>query len=207
MIKAKHTRFHGWISWLYTSFIIKLVYRDIKLIGHSSNDQDLPILMIANHFSWWDGFIQLRLNLKVFKRKFHFMMLEEELLKARILRNVGACSVSKGSRGIIETLQHVVEVLQEPENLYLLFPQGRIESLYTSPYVFEQGALKYIIKNVQNDFQLVFNVNLVDFASHKRPELCVYFKTYHLTSSTSAADIEKDYNAFAAECMTKQKGK
>lgn len=207
MIKAKHTWFYSWISRIYISFFIEIVFRDIKLIGDSSHDENLPILMIANHFSWWDGFVQMRLNLRVFKRKFYFMMLEEELVKARVLQKVGACSVSKGSRGILETLQHLVEVLKEPGNLYLLFPQGRIESLYTSPYVFEKGGLNYITKNVKNDFQFIFNVNLVDFSSHKRPTLSMYYKTYQMKSSTTADDIEQDYNEFANECLIKQKGK
>ncbi|MFT4679503.1 MAG: hypothetical protein ACI84C_002688 [Flavobacteriales bacterium] len=206
MIKADHTRFYTWLYEIYSSFLIKLVFRNIRLIGNSSASKNLPILMIANHFSWWDGFIQMRLNLCVFKKKFHFMMLEEEMVKSKILHKAGACSVSKGSRGILETLQHLVEVLKKPENSYLFFPQGGIESLYTYPYTFERGGLNYILKNVKNDFQFVFNVNLVDYSSHKRPELSVYYKTYNLNNSTTAQQVEKDYNEFAHECLIKQKG-
>lgn len=205
MIKAKHTRFHIWLSKIYSRFLINIAFRNIRLIGDSSSDKNLPILMIANHFSWWDGFVQIGLNLNVFKKKFHFMMLEEELNKSKILRKIGACSVSKGSRGVIESLQYLVEIIKNPENIYLFFPQGKIESLYTFPYTFEKGALNFILKNVKNDFQFVFNVNLIDYSSHRRPELSIYYKTYDMTHSTTAEEIENDYNEFANACLAKQK--
>lgn len=205
MIKAKHTSFYVWLADHYSRFFLNLVFRSIRFIGESPEKKDLGVLMIANHFMWWDGFIQMRLNLKIFKKKFHFMMLEEELLKAKVVQKAGACSVSKGSRGIIETLQHLVEVISHPGNLYLFFPQGEIQSIYTYPFKFEKGALNYILKKTSSDFQFVFNVNLIDFASFKRPELSVYYKTYEITDKTTSEDIERDYNDFAQVCMKKQR--
>ena len=133
------------------------------------------------------------------------MMLEEEMRKARILHKVGACSISKGSRGILGSMQHLVDVIKRPENLYLFFPQGKIESLYTYPYTFEKGGLNYILKKAKNEFMLVFNINLIDYASHKRPQLSIYYKAYEMTSSTTAEEIERDFNAFAYACLAKQK--
>lgn len=205
MIKPNHTRIHLWLFKIYSNFFLNLAFRNVQLIGEYSDDKNLPVLMIANHFTWWDGIIQMRLNLNTFKKKFYFMMLEEGVLKFKILRRVGACSISKESRDMVETLQHLVEVIKNPENLYLFFPQGKIESIYTYPYKFEKGTLNYIIRKTTNDFQLVFNVNLIDYASYRRPELSIYYKTYEMTGLTTADDIERDYNAFANDCITKQK--
>jgi 1-acyl-sn-glycerol-3-phosphate acyltransferase len=205
MIKAKHSRLYTRLFEIYINIFINIAFRNIRIIGDSNIENGLPTLMIANHFSWWDGFIQMHLNLKTFRKKFHFMMLEEEMSKSRIFRKVGGCSVSKGSRGILKTLQHLVSVIKEPGNLYLFFPQGKIESLYSYPYKFEKGALQYIIKHVKNDYQFVFNVNLIDYSSHKRPELSIYYKTYNLTNATTPEQIENDFNEFANSCLTKQK--
>lgn len=205
MMKAKHTLFYVWVSKVYSSFFLKLAFRKIKFIGDAVTHEDKPVLMIANHFSWWDGFIQIRLNLKVFKKRFHFMMLEEELIKAKTLQKIGACSISKGSRGIIETLQHLITIIQNPDNLYLFFPQGEIQSLYTYPFEFEKGALNYILRRTNRNFQFVLNVNLIDYSSFKRPTLNVYYKAYDVKSDTTADDIEQAYNSFAHECMTKQR--
>ena len=161
--------------------------------------------MIANHFSWWDGFIQILLNDRLFKKRYHFMMLEEELDKNRILRRIGASSIQKGSRSALESLQYMLEVVQSPENLFLFFPQGEIQSIYTHQFQFEKGALNYILKKSTRNFQFTFNVNLIDYGSFKRPELSVYFKNFELTETTTAEEIENSYNAFAQECMAKQR--
>ena len=62
------------------------------------NDRNLPVLLISNHISWWDGFWAMYINLKVLKRKFHFMMLEEQLRKYWFFNYTGGFSVNKKSK-------------------------------------------------------------------------------------------------------------
>jgi len=189
----------------FSGFKLKKQFQKISFIG-DFEDAGLPVLIIANHFSWWDGFIQLQLNNRFFKRRFHVMMLEEQLNKFRILNKVGAFSVQKKSRLIIESLIYSVEVLSDPKNVLLLFPQGEIQSLYTTDFHFETG-LKYLLKNVETEIQLVFNVNLIDYFSNQKPELMVYFKTYMLRADSSLKCIELDFNLFVKECKLQQKEK
>jgi len=190
---------------LYSSYKLKNQFREISYIGNFE-DAGLPVLIISNHFSWWDGFIQLQLNNRFFKRRFHVMMLEEQLNKFRILNKGGAFSVQKNSRDIIESLNYSVEILSDPKNVLLLFPQGEIQSLYTTYFRFESG-LNYLLRNLETDIQLVFNVNLVDYLSNKKPELKVYFKTYTLRSDSTLKRIESDFNVFAKECKLQQEEK
>ena len=98
-----------------------------------------------------------------------------------------------------------MEVIQNPENLFLFFPEGKIKSIYTEEFKFEKGAINYILKKVTFDFQFVFNVNLIDYSSFKRPEVSVYYKTHKINSNTTATEIEKDYNDFVKECKEKQR--
>ena len=205
MIRAEHSRFHIWISVVYTKIALILFFRNVRFIGEVKTDNNLAILMIANHFSWWDGFFQLQLNLKFFKKKYHFMMLEKQMRKDSILRKIGASSIEKGSRSILDSLKYLVEVIQNPENLFLFFPEGKIKSIYTEEFKFEKGAINYILKKVTFDFQFVFNVNLIDYSSFKRPEVSVYYKTHKINSNTNATEIEKDYNDFVKECKEKQR--
>ena len=205
MIRAEHSRFHIWISVVYTKIALILFFRNVRFIGEVKTDNNLAILMIANHFSWWDGFFQLQLNLKFFKKKYHFMMLEKQMRKDSILRKIGASSIEKGSRSILDSLKYVVEVIQNPENLFLFFPEGKIKSIYTEEFKFEKGAINYILKKVTFDFQFVFNVNLIDYSSFKRPEVSVYYKTHKINSNTTATEIEKDYNDFVKDCKEKQR--
>ena len=205
MIRAEHSRFHIWISVVYTKIALILFFRNVRFIGEVKTDNNLAILMIANHFSWWDGFFQLQLNLKFFKKKYNFMMLEKQMRKDSILRKIGASSIEKGSRSILDSLKYLVEVIQNPENLFLFFPEGKIKSIYTEEFKFEKGAINYVLKKVTFDFQFVFNVNLIDYSSFKRPEVSVYYKTHKINSNTTATEIEKDYNDFVKECKEKQR--
>lgn len=198
MIKANHTFTGQLISRLFTGYRLDKAFRNIHIVGDTLDDR-LPVLMIANHFSWWDGFIQYRLNRHIYKRKLYVMMLEEQLSRHPILRQCGAFSIRKHSREIIESLNYCTKLLEDKNNLVLLFPQGKIESIYTSYFVFEKG-LTYIFKHLPNEVQLIFNVNLIDYFSEKKPSLYIYYKKCTLPPSLDIKYIEKDFNRFANTC-------
>ena len=203
MIRAKHSTFVVKFSKYYTRILIGFFFGSVKYIGQYE-EKGLPILMISNHFSFYDGFIQILLNFKVFKRRLNFMMLEKELRKNMLLTKIGACSISKGKRSSLESLDYAVEMLQDKENLFLFFPQGKIKSIYIREFTFEKGLLSFLLEHVKNDFQLVFNVNLINYGTRLRPDLCVYYETQHINADTNAEDVERAFNRFANACFTKQ---
>ncbi|MEI8085437.1 MAG: lysophospholipid acyltransferase family protein [Paludibacter sp.] len=202
MIKANHSYFGELFFKYYSKIKLKNHFQNIKFEGEIK-DLGQAILVISNHFSWWDGFIQLQLNNRFFKRKFHVMMLEEQLLKFKILNKGGAFSVQKNSRDIINSLNYSVEILNDKNNLLLMFPQGEIQSLYTDNYIFENG-LGYLLKNRKTDIQLIFNINLVDYFSESKPTLTIYFKEFIYDCNTNFKDIELDFNKFTSDCKFKQ---
>lgn len=202
MIKARHTTAGRLFFDFYSKRGLKRTFRQVNFIGNFT-DEGTPIMVIANHFSWWDGFIQLQLNKKYFGRRFHVMMLEEQLRKFMILNKTGAFSVKHGSRSVIESLKYSAEIASHNKNMLLLFPQGKIESVYTPYFRFEKG-LDYILKHAKPGFQLVFNINLIDFFSEKKPTLNVYFKKYQNPDNSLVA-IEAAFNTFANECKSLQK--
>lgn len=203
MIRANYNKYWIKFSHYYTKFLVGFFFRNVKYIGQYE-EKELPILLISNHFSFYDGFIQILLNLKVFKRRFNFMMLENELSKNMVLTKIGASSISKGKRSSLESLEYAVELLQDKENLFLFFPQGRIKSIYTREFTFEKGLLSHILKNMKTDYQLVFNVNLIDYGTKLRPEISAYYETQTINTDTNADDVEREFNSFAKECFTKQ---
>lgn len=203
MIRANHSKFWIKFSNYYTKILISIFFGSVKYIGQYE-EKGLPILMISNHFSFYDGFIQILLNLKVFKRRFNFMMLEKELSKNMILTKIGASSISKGKRSSIASIDYAVEMLQDKENLFLFFPQGKIRSIYTREFSFEKGLLSYILENTKNDFQLVYNVNLINYGAKLRPDICVYYETHTISTNTNVEDVEREFNRFAQACFAKQ---
>ena len=97
MIRANHSRFGFFKAKYVTKMLLAFFFKRVIYDGQYE-EKGLPILMISNHFSFYDGWFQILLNLKVFKRKYHFMMLEKELRKNKHLTNIGASSIKKGSR-------------------------------------------------------------------------------------------------------------
>lgn len=202
MIEARHTLIGTIVANLYSGSKMNRAFRETTYIGEW-NENGLPILMLSNHFSWWDGFIQYRLNRTLFNRKLYVMMLEEQLRKNVILNKCGCFSIRKNSRSIIETLDYCLDIVKERDNMLLIFPQGEIQSMHTEWIKFESG-LRYLLKHIENDVNVVFNVNLIDYFSEKRPALNIYFKASLSTRFLDMQTLEKEYNAFYTECKNKQ---
>lgn len=202
MIKANNTWLGEIFFRFYSRYRLRLNFLNIQLCGHY-NDTGRPILMLGNHFSWWDGFIQNYLNNRVIHRKFHVMMLEEQLRRNMILNRTGAFSVKKSSRDLVESLRYCVELLENPDNMVLIFPQGEIQTMHTRNVVFERGV-EYILRRSRTDVDLIFNVNLIDYFSKSKPSLTIYYKNYALKSPADIREIERDYNDYVRECIEKQ---
>ncbi len=204
MYKAKqHKVLIPVFKWL-TRFLIQRNFNSVNIYGEFA-DNGKPVLVIANHISWWDGFWIEYLNLKKIHRKFHFMMLEEQLKKHWYFQYIGGYSIKKKSRNIIESLNYSIELLQQPENVVLMFPQGQIHSLYNDNVHFESG-IERIIHKVSPDTQILFTANLVDYLSDSKPNLFIYIKTF-TAKNLSKVDIAEEYENFYHQVINTQKVK
>jgi 1-acyl-sn-glycerol-3-phosphate acyltransferase len=198
VLKAKHNFFiYPFFKW-YARRSIKKHFGVIQIIGEF-NDKKLPVLLISNHISWWDGFWADYVNQKLFRRTFHFMMLEEQLRKYWFFNYAGGYSVKKKSRSIIETLDYTSELLSDPENLVLIFPQGELQSMHNKHIQFERG-LERILKNRIKKIQIVFLVNLVDYFSSQKPGIYFYMQEYS-DDDVDVQSIQKSYNMFYSESI------
>jgi len=201
MIKARHHFYIYPFFQRYTLRKLRKKFSGLELVGEFYDD-GLPVLLLANHISWWDGFWAMYLNLKVLHRKFHFMMLESQLKKHWYFNHSGGFSVRRNSRSIIESLDYTSELLSDPKNMVLLFPQGELHSLYDTEVRFEKG-LKRILQNTDTSFKIVFSANLPEYFDNPRPALYLHHKTYHGEYTFEA--IEQSYNAFFREVITYHK--
>lgn len=163
--------------------------------------EDKPVLLIANHFSWWDGFIGNYLSYKYYQKKFHVMMLREQLENRMFLNKAGAFSVEKSSRSAVESILYSAEILSQKENLLLMFPQGKIESLYHRDFHFAGGVEK-ILDKCDPPPIIVFNVNLVDYFSNVLPTL--FIRTLCYQGELQAKPMEEAFRHFHAHCISLQ---
>ncbi len=199
IIKAKH----NWLIYpffkFYAVYKIRRNFYDTTISGEY-HDKNLPVLLLSNHLSWWDGFWAMYVNVKLLHRIFHFMMLEEQLKRFSFFINTGGYSVKKGARSVVESIHYTIELLKDRKNMVLLFPQGRITSIYDQSFIFEKG-IEHILKEVQGKVQIIFMANLVDYFSKEKPSLFIYLKEYSL-AEYKTEKIQEEYNIFYSECIT-----
>lgn len=202
MVRARHHFFLYPFFRVYSRFSLHRNFHEIKVIGECK-DHNLPVLAISNHFSWWDGIFASYLNLKIFKRRFYFMVHETLINKYWFFKYIGAFSVNKNSISLIDTFTYTKELLTDQNNMVLVFPQGEIRSLLSSEIKFEKGIEK-LISIVENEVQIVFIVNLVDYFSNPKPTLYTYLKEIKLKGS-GTSEIQNTFNGFYRECVNSHK--
>lgn len=203
ILKAKHNfLIYPFFQW-YALWLIKRKFSKANIIG-SFNDKNLPVLLISNHISWWDGFWAMYLNLKILKRKYHFMMLEEQLRKYWFFNYTGGFSVNKKAKSVIETLNYTSELLSDANNMVLVFPQGEIQSLHLQTFQFEKG-INHILRGKEERIQILFLANLVDYFSTPKPNINIYIQEYQ-GLPINVESIENGYNEFYKQSVEHQKG-
>ena len=203
MIKADHSWLHRLFFIHYFRYILRKDFRKIEIIGEF-RDRGLPILLIGNHISWWDGFFPYELNRTLFKRRFYLMMLEEQLRKISFFRKIGAFSIDPGSRSAMQSINYASEILKSSDNLLILFPQGKISSQYTTEMVFLKGWFR-ILKNAGSPVHVIFMANLTDYFSYRKPAVYVHLEDYPRSEKFVFDDLCKSYNLFYQRCLERQK--
>lgn len=189
MIKPKHSKFHSWLLDAYIGFILKSDFNKVIVTGDIRPD-DRSILLIPNHFSWWDGFFAWYLNKIIFKKNYHVMMLEQELSKRMFFSRIGAFSINLTSRSMVESLNFCAQVLSNSNNMLLMFPQGKLASLHQPELKFRRGVER--ILNQTPNTRIIFAACLVDYFAHRKPSLTIALKEYN--GNYSIKEIEEAYN-------------
>ena len=104
-------------------------------------DPDLPLLLLPNHSTWWDGFFVYALNKKILHRKLYLMMLEKQLRNFSFFSKVGAYSIDPGSlSGVKNSIQYTTRILsEEKDTMICLFAQGVLSPWFKRPLEFQRG--------------------------------------------------------------------
>jgi hypothetical protein len=201
MIKAQHTKFHVRFFEWYSKFKLNRHFEKVSFVGDVEM-KNSSLLLIGNHFSWWDGFIANYLNSKFWNKKFHVMMLEEELKQRMFLSKTGCFSIDPGKRRILESLNYSRKILEDPSNLLVMYPQGKIESMHIKQFRFQKGLERIIPENA--DVQVIFYLALVDYFSSAKPSLTIYLSEF-TSENIDSLKLEQAFNKFHQESIKNQK--
>ncbi|MDD4778541.1 MAG: lysophospholipid acyltransferase family protein [Fermentimonas sp.] len=200
MLRSKHHFFIYPFFQRYTLWLLNRHFHNVTVEG-SFSDSGKAVVLIGNHIGWWDGFWGMYLKLKIVKRKFHFMMQEDQLLRYRFFNYTGGFSIKRSSREVIESLQYAASLLNDPDNMVLMYPQGKLQSLYSDSFSFEKG-IERILKGRDGEVQLLMSVNMIDYLAHPKPSLYIYLREYN--GAFLLGELEKAYNNFYADCLAIQ---
>jgi hypothetical protein len=103
---------------------------------------DRPLILVANHVSWWDGFLLRDLHLTLRPgAPMYTVMSSDELQRRPFFRLLGCVPLEPGSPSsllaLVRGLRHAVQA--RPDASVLYFPQGRIWPSSRRPLGFRRG--------------------------------------------------------------------
>lgn len=101
-----------------------------------------PVILFANHSSWWDGYMVMLLNERVWGLDAYVMIEEAQLIRYPFFRLLGGFSVDRQNpRSAAVSLAYSAAVLNEkPGRMLLIFPQGEILANDRRPLTFYAGV-------------------------------------------------------------------
>jgi len=171
MIQARHSAPAEFLFSWYIRRSLKKRFRAVHLFGGiAAETSGLPILLLPNHNSWWDGFFVWLLNAERYKRPVYLMMLEEQLRKYRFFSRIGAYSVDPGNRkSVAESLHYTGRILESaPPPLVRMFPQGKLTPFGTE-LRFQRGY-EWIVRRHEGDIAIVPLGMRIEFLESEYPE-------------------------------------
>jgi hypothetical protein len=129
------------------------------------------------------------------------MMQEDQLLRYRFFNYTGGFSIKRNSREVVDSLQYAASLLHDSANMVLIYPQGKLQSLYCNTFRFEKGVER-ILKGREGEVQLLMSVNMIDYLAHPKPSLYIYLRDYN--GDFSGESLEEAYNFFYSDCYAIQ---
>jgi chlorobactene lauroyltransferase len=138
----------------------------------TAEQRQLPIIICANHSSWWDGhmvaLVERHLGLDAY-----LMMEEPQLKRYAFFRWVGCFSVDRhNARSAVQTIQYAAKLLKgHPGRLVWLFPQGVITPNDYRPLVFFSGAAH--IAKLTAPALLYPAATRIEYMIEQRPDLYI----------------------------------
>jgi len=197
----KNTLIYNFFS-RYIRFIIK---KDFAVFNfdHVELKEDSSVLVLANHFSWWDGFFLFYINKKIFKKQFHILVNADNYNKVGFLKYLGAFAAENKGKDVLETLNFAGKLLNDPKNLVLLFPQGKLHSNHLRSIEFEKGVMQ-MINASQKKLNIIFAATFIDFFAKRKPSAYTYLQSWENEEYVSLQLLKSAYNKHYDNSAIKQ---
>ena len=165
-----------WFAWYSRRYLRRHFHSlRVSLKGLPPETRDLPLVIYANHASWWDALLWLVLKEQYFPGRTAFAPIDAAMLaRYKFFQRLGFFGLEQHSRrGAVQFLRTAEAILQSPRSLLALTPQGRFVDVRERPIRFESG-LGHLATRVQAALFVPFAAEYV-FWEERLPEILVRF--------------------------------
>ncbi len=150
MLEARKSDWFEKVFAVYNSNLIKRRFNSLQVSGLdflTARDKNFPLVIYANHSSWWDGLVAFQISREI-KLDSFLMMEEKQLRKLQFFRKLGAFSVVREKPPeAVKSINYAADILQKKLNRAVwIFPQGEILPNDIRPLCFYNGLTKIIEK-------------------------------------------------------------
>jgi 1-acyl-sn-glycerol-3-phosphate acyltransferase len=171
MIEARSSRWAEAVFLPYVQRLMTRSFHSVRLLGEPPDPpREKPVLIVANHVTWWDGFFIYMLNARLLHRKLHVMMLEEQLRRYRFFSRLGAFGIAQGHpRSVRASLAYSAGILQNPSHCLCIFPQGSMHRAHDRPLGFKRGV-EMVLTMYGGEASILPVAIACEFLSDRKPE-------------------------------------
>lgn len=129
MLPARKSAWFERVFAVYNRNLLGRRFEGLRAAGLAAlreRPRDLPLVLYANHSSWWDGLAAFQVGRACGLD--HYVMMEEDQLRAYTLfRRLGAFSVVReDAREAARSVRYAAGLLRGTDRALWIFPQGRI---------------------------------------------------------------------------------
>lgn len=198
MLKALKSNWFEAAFALYNQNLLRRRFDSFYVSGLENlyHKETFPLIIYANHSSWWDGLAAFQISRTTDLNS--FVMMEERHLKRFFLfRRLGAFSIDRENpRKAFQSLEYAARILNENEKAALwMFPQGEILPSDIRPLIFFKGFSK-IIELMGKCFVIPLAFNY-EFLGKFKPEIFVKIGKADLVKVNKNFEIQTQTKLFA----------
>lgn len=203
MIPARRIAlFSNWFA-VYMRYRMRKVFNRMEVVKPLTPREGHSVLLLCNHFSWWDGLWGNYLAYWHLKRKLYIMMQEDHLQKRMLFNLFGGFSINRSSREMIKSLQYGAGLLNDPENLVVVFPQGELVSNHTTEIKVEKG-IERLIKNINGPCQIVYSCAMIDYFESLKPSVYFHLFDCGVAGETTFDELTEKINSYHKQALQDQ---
>ncbi len=130
------------------------------------------------------------------------MMLERELNLRKVLYKIGGFSIDPQKKSPLASLRKAAELLKKPNNLVLIYPQGKLYSQHTDHFEFQKGVELLTDKLLHEiEYDLVMMYFTTEYFERKTPGAYIYIDQVVKEMS----NLQARFQSFASSCIQQHK--